>query len=245
MSLRYTATLNEAMKVLFQKHLHAAVNSWLKNFFLNSNNFQLKFQFTESLFCSIEKQESELTIFSNDFLCITSNDLSFKERIQYSAFNIDNELLNLIDKYCQVKPSHFIFSGLYEELINHFGFDVKSHNIPSQKTFKINVEADYGIFNIYMDWFFIKSIISEEKVKSNNLCPLNKASKNNNVPLKVSLKTVPINFAKAMSLRKGDIIMLNQNITSSIPIEVNGVQNLTKGYLVKSKNKKAIIFSET
>ncbi|MCF6436997.1 FliM/FliN family flagellar motor switch protein [Pseudoalteromonas sp. MMG022] len=241
MSVTSTGVFDNEMKHSVTGLLTNAVSQWQSAWF-SECNFSVDIRFNETLFATLDVEalanqalhESGVSLFA-----------STENALLQAMFNCDESTLNALQGELNVDPLDVVYQDFRSHILASLESDTSVAKVREQVVVEVKLSWQGGELSACLDVALFNNLFKQKQTSSQQLTPLVQAAQHSHIPLRVSLCSEALNFVDVMCLKKGDVVMLKQEVEEPISIDVNHANNALKGYLVERESHKAIIFSES
>ncbi|CAH9051081.1 hypothetical protein PSECIP111951_00324 [Pseudoalteromonas holothuriae] len=246
MSVLSAGVFDKETRLAITSLLNKQVSKWQKTWF-SSCKFDVNIVFNEQLFCALSLTQSQMEDMHESGISIYADTASSEQILLQQMFNCNENTMQVLLQTLDTDPIDNVYFDLRNKIFAGFAINSSVKNCKQQPVIKMQLTSEKASLSVYLTadviqmWLESSSSDQNKKVVS----PLKQAAKYSLLPMRVSLKTEPVNFVDVMCLKQGDVIMLKQEVEKPIPVGVNQADNVASGYLVERDNSKAIIFLES
>ncbi|CAM4162344.1 FliM/FliN family flagellar motor switch protein [Pseudoalteromonas byunsanensis] len=244
MSVISTGVFDNEMKQAVNDLLRSEVSHWQQTWFMNCP-FTVDTDFNEALFCGLEvKEVCDQGMHESGIGIYTHSDKEANSLLQ-QMFNCDESTLKSLLEELNIAPLDTVYADFRSRIAARLGVKESIVHADPQVIVKAKLSWQGGELIVCLDSKVFECLLKQKYASTQSLASLVKAAQHSQIPMRVSLKSESINFVDVMCLKKGDVVMLKQEIEKPISIDVNHASGAVQGYLVERENNKAIIFSES
>lgn len=223
-----------------------AVLKWQQSWF-NNCLFDVDINFNKELFSAFTLRENQVNGTHKSGISIYADSLDSNNPLLLEIFNCNEHTMQALLNVLHTGQIDNLYVDLLNEILSGLSLFIDQSKNNQQPVVEIKLTWQKVSLSVYMDASVVDMwlISNTSQLKKQYIRPLKQAIQNSLVPMCVSLQTEPINFVDVMCLKKGDVIMLKQEVQKPISIDVNDAKKIALGYLVERDNNKAIIFLES